>query len=408
LNPAFPAELDTCLMNALVKDPARRYTRAGDLARDLRRAAQGGSPPADFRTAATVKMPTPPRAQPPARSRMPLWPYLAFGGAAVVGLILFAALRERAPRQPLAPPPAPPVIRAAENEAAGARTAAEESDRSAAAQKKIEEEKSRLAREQASLEADRKKAARETARQKAVEEEARRPKPGTIQRRGVDNAEMVYIPAGTFTMGDTHEDGQRNEKPAHRVSLRAFWLDHTDVTNAQFAQFVRAMSLHPRAAWLNEAQGKDEHPAVHVTWDNAVAYCLWAGKRLPTEAEWEYAARGTDGRSYPWGETWDPSRARFRGNTGGQTTAPAGSYATSASPFGVLDLAGNVWQWTSSLEKPYPYVATDGREDPSAPGKRIVRGGAWQSRPEDLRTSSRWGMDPTVEEAFIGFRCAQN
>jgi formylglycine-generating enzyme required for sulfatase activity len=71
-------------------------------------------------------------------------------------------------------------------------------------------------------------------------------------------------------------------------------------------------------------------------------------------------------------------------------------------------LAGNVWQWTSSLEKPYPYVATDGREDPSAPGKRIVRGGAWQSRPEDLRTSSRWGMDPTVEEAFIGFRCAQN
>jgi serine/threonine-protein kinase len=413
LNPAFPPGLDTCLMKALAKDPARRYARAGDLPRDLRSAAVGGLVPADSRTAATVTLPTPPRVPPPTRPRMPLWPWLAAGGAAMVGLILFAAMRERIPRELPVPPPPPPVVRAAEGDAAKATAAAEEAarlkaDQSAAAQKRIEEEKARLAREQASLEADRRKAAREAARQKAAEEEARRPKPGTTQRQGVDNAEMVYIPAGTFTMGDTHGDGQRNEQPPHQVSLRAFWLDYTDVTNAQFAQFVRAVRFHPRAAWLNEAQGKDQHPVVHVTWDDAVAYCLWAGKRLPTEAEWEYAARGTDGRKYPWGETWDPSRARFRGNTGGQTTAPAGSYATSASPFGILDLAGNVWQWTGSLERPYPYVATDGREDPSAPGKRIVRGGAWESRPEDLRTSVRWGVEPTVEEAFIGFRCAQN
>ena len=402
LNPAFPAVLDACLMNALAKDPTRRYTRAGDLARDLRRGAEGGPIPADFRTAATVTMPTSPRVEPPARARMPLWPWLAAGGAVMVWLILFAALRERMPRELPVPPPAPPVVRAAEE------AARPKADQSAVAQKKTEEEKTGLAREQGSPETDRRKAAREAARQRAGEEETRRPKSGATQRRGADNAEMVYIPTGTFTMGDTHGDGLRNEKPAHQVSLRAFWLDHTDVTNAQFAHFVRAVSFHPRAAWLNEAKGKEEHPAVHVTWDDAVAYCLWARKRLPTEAEWEYAARGTDGRRYPWGDAWDPSRARFRGNTGGQTTAPAGSYAMSVSPFGALDLAGNVSQWTSSLERPYPYVATDGREDASAPGKRIIRGGAWQSRPEELRSSVRWGVEPSVEEAFIGFRCAQS
>jgi formylglycine-generating enzyme required for sulfatase activity len=185
-------------------------------------------------------------------------------------------------------------------------------------------------------------------------------------------------------------------------------VDRTEVTNTQFVQFARAAGFRPRPALLMAAQGKEDHPVVHVTWEDAVAYCRWAGKRLPTEAEWEYAARGTDGRRYPWGDTWDPSRARFEGNNGGQTTAPVGSYPAGASPFGVLDLAGNVWGWTSSLERPYPYVATDGREDPAAPGQRVTRGGGWRFRPGALRTTVRWGLEPTTQRPVIGFRCAQS
>jgi formylglycine-generating enzyme required for sulfatase activity len=133
----------------------------------------------------------------------------------------------------------------------------------------------------------------------------------------------------------------------------------------------------------------------------------------PTEREqrrerFQREARGTDARRYPWGDTWDPSRARFEGNSGGQTTAPGGSYPAGASPFGVLDLAGNVWEWTNSLERPYPYVATDGREDPTAPGPRVIRGGAWRFKPGALRTTVRWGVEPTTQRPVIGFRCAQS
>jgi formylglycine-generating enzyme required for sulfatase activity len=230
---------------------------------------------------------------------------------------------------------------------------------------------------------------------------------GSLQRRGKDNAEMVYIPAGTFTMGDTHGDGFGDEKPAHQVTLDAFWIDRTEVTNAQYARFVQASTSRPQGDWQREAAGKDLHPVVNVTWQDAVAYCRWADKRLPTEAEWEYAARGTDGRKYPWGNTWEDSRARFSGNQGNQTTAPVGSYPTGASPFGLLDLAGNVWEWTSSLYKPYPYVATDGREDLSASGSRVIRGGSWIFNPWNLRAAYRAGTDPALRNDFQGFRCSQ-
>jgi hypothetical protein len=158
------------------------------------------------------------------------------------------------------------------------------------------------------------------------------PGPGEIERRGKDNAEMLYIPAGTFTMGDTHGDGYSDEKPAHRVTVADFWLDRTEVTNVQFARFVQTGGYRPQGEWQKEASNKDQHPAVYVTWNDAVAYCRWADKRLPTEAEWEYAARGTDGRKYPWGNTWEDSRARFIGNRGNQTTAPVGSYPTGGPP----------------------------------------------------------------------------
>ncbi len=221
---------------------------------------------------------------------------------------------------------------------------------------------------------------------------------------------MVYIPAGTFTMGDTHGDGLSNEKPAHQVTLDALWIDRTEVTNTQFARFVQGSSYRPQGDWQKYGTGNNQHPVVEVTWHDAVAYCRWADKRLPTEAEWEYAARGTDGRKYPWGDTWEGSRARFSGNRGRETTAPMGSYPTGASPFGVLDLAGNVWEWVSSVYKPYPYVATDGREDPTALGWRVMRGGSWTNMPRALHSTTRVRGVPVPYGGNDnrGFRCAQD
>lgn len=225
---------------------------------------------------------------------------------------------------------------------------------------------------------------------------------GEAERLGKDNAEMVYIPAGTFTMGDTHGDGGSDEKPVHRVLVDAFWIDRTEVTNAQFARFVGAGGYAPRGDWRAEfIAGKDQHPVVNVTWHDAVAYCTWADKRLPTEAEWEYAARGLDERKYPWGNNFESSRGQFPART-----ASVGSYPSGASPFGVLDLAGNVWEWTSSLYKPYPYSSTDGREDPNVSGQRVVRGGSWNDFPMFLRSTFRLKDDPMIVHGYFGFRCA--
>ncbi|MBI2000831.1 MAG: SUMF1/EgtB/PvdO family nonheme iron enzyme [candidate division NC10 bacterium] len=370
LNPAFPAGLDVCLKRALAKDPARRYAQAADLARDLREAASGTLRPADAPGATTVKMPAHPRPRPPERRRGPQWPWLAGGGVAVAALVFALALWMRPPQRSPAPHPpsgypAPPPSQAAEEEAAKAKAAAED---------------------------------------------ARRPSAGTIQRRGKDNAEMVSIPAGTFTLGDTHGDGEADERPAHRVALQAFWMDRTEVTNGQFAQFARFArdaGIGRGGEWKMEP-GKGQHPVVRVPWRVAVAYCRWADKRLPTEAEWEYAARGPDARKYPWGNTWEDSRARFSGNSAGQATAPVGSHPSGASPFGAQDMAGNVWEWVSSLYKAYPYVVTDGRENSTAPGRHVVRGGSWFLNPWDLRSSRREFGEPGYRSAYIGFRCAQS
>jgi serine/threonine-protein kinase len=426
LNPAFSAGLEACLQKALAKDPADRHARAADVARDLRAAAGPALRPADAATAVTLKVPIPPPARLRGHRRSPWLPWLVAGGLAVAALVITLAVWLRPQDRSRAPGPAPPPSRAAGEEAARAKApgdetahlkAAEEdarrraeADRLAAERKRIEEEKARLARQQAALDAERKKAADEAARQKPAEPEARPSSAATIQRRGRDNAEMVYIPAGTFTMGDTHGDGESDERPPHRITLQAFWLERTEVTNAQFAPFARRAreaGIGRGGEWQME-QGRDLHPVVHVPWRVAVAYCRWAGKRLPTEAEWEYAARGTDGRTYPWGTAWEDNRARFSGNHGGQATSPVGSYPRGASPFGILDMAGNVWEWVSSLYKPYPYVATDGREDPAMAGRHVVRGGSWFLNPWDLRSANRDFGEPGYRSAYIGFRCAQS
>jgi formylglycine-generating enzyme required for sulfatase activity len=219
---------------------------------------------------------------------------------------------------------------------------------------------------------------------------------------------MVEIPGGTFLMGDTQGKGDSNERPAQRVTLSPYRMDQMEVTNAEFARFLRDSKegkiLDEGSRRANER--KPTYPVVNISWGVAVKYCQWVGKRLPTEAEWEFAARGADGRLYPWGDTWEGGRARSAEDGHDRGPAAVGSYPSGASPFDVLDMAGNVWEWVSSAYTKYPYLATDGREQFHLDQPHVIRGGSWFQSPWDLRTTKRESADPGHRSLYIGFRCA--
>lgn len=222
--------------------------------------------------------------------------------------------------------------------------------------------------------------------------------------------EMVTIPAGPFVMGS--DDGDEDERPAHTVELPEYQIDKYEVTNAQFALFIAETGYVTDAELAGEGKtwrsyyepGKENHPVVKVSWNDALAYCLWAGKRLPTEAEWEKAARGTDGRIYPWGNEYDPNR--LNGKDGGRrTTTPVGSFPEGASPYGVMDMAGNVWEWTDDWYQAYP-----GNPVPSpyyGQKFKVLRGGGWFDEADLVRTTNRSASIVTAANDDIGFRCAR-
>jgi formylglycine-generating enzyme required for sulfatase activity len=211
--------------------------------------------------------------------------------------------------------------------------------------------------------------------------------------------EMVLIPAGEFLMGsdlrvDAH--ARDREQPQHTLYLPNFYLAKTPITNAQYGAFVQATFRKPPEHWPDGKvpEGRGNHPIVFVSWHDAVSYCRWLSEvtgesfRLPSEAEWEKGARGTDGRIYPWGNQWDRERCNsYEGGIG--DTTPAGSYPQGASPYGVLDVAGNAWDWTRSLHRGYPYDPEDGREDPDANGQRVLRGGAFCDEAWRIRSAYR-------------------
>jgi len=237
------------------------------------------------------------------------------------------------------------------------------------------------------------------------------PKPGDTFTNPKDGTELVFIPAGEFTMGsaDTDEGALLDdEKPVHKLKVTGFWLGKYEVTNEQYRRFIRA-SGHPEPKfWDDDDLNPPKHPVVGVTWCDAVAYCEWVGGRLPTEAEWEYAARA--GKQYVYGtSTGELSHdlANIDG-TGGKDkwrcTSPVGSFP--ANPFGVHDMAGNVREMCSSLYKEYPYKENDGREDPDAEGDRVQRGGVWNLYGWDCRCAIRFWLSPTDCNWFSGFRCA--
>ena len=241
----------------------------------------------------------------------------------------------------------------------------------------------------------------------------------------LNRGEMVAIPGGPFTMGSN--DGPDDERPAHLVNVATFEIDRLPVTNGQFAEFLNAIGTHNKSGerlfddddpdarihkqgtrWIAD-KGYENHPVVEVSWPGARNYCTWRGKRLPTEAEWEKAARGSDGRKYPWGNAApDRSRARFAARF--NDTAAVDAHPAGASPYGVLDLAGNAWEWVSSAYRPYPYHANDGREDLKAGPVRATRGGGHDSPAEEITTTQRGrylSRNPAAGHHNIGFRCAK-
>lgn len=221
--------------------------------------------------------------------------------------------------------------------------------------------------------------------------------------------EMIRIPGGEFMMGN--DQGDPDERPAHPVTVAPFEIDRFEVTNALFDAFVQATGYRTEAEQAGKTQTWRTHftpdtasnPVAVVTWADAVAFCEWAGKRLPTEAEWEFAARGTDGRLFPWGNEYDPTK--FNGKASGiRGTVHVGSYPAGASPFGVDDMAGNVWEWTADWYKAYP-----GGADSQFFGEkfRVTRGGGWFDEERQVRATNRSSADPTAANDDLGFRCAR-
>lgn len=221
-----------------------------------------------------------------------------------------------------------------------------------------------------------------------------------------DNASYVRIPGGEFTMGSMPADAiEPNELPQHALSIEPFWLQQTETTNAQYARCVNAGRCTPPANTLWDQPTYANHPVTHVDWAQATTYAAWVGGRLPTEAEWEKACRGTDQRTFAWGNQ-SPTEALSNFNNNVGETMPVGSYPEGASALGLLDMSGNVWEWTSSLAEVYPYVATDGREDPNGDGERIGRGGSFFYTQFQLRCSTRTASQPADRSEHLGFRVA--
>jgi len=273
---------------------------------------------------------------------------------------------------------------------------------------------------------------------------------------------MVLVPEGPFEMGMDDAEikamikensdwspEMMKDAPLHTVHLSAFSIDTTEVTNAMFARFIADTNYQTEAEYFGWAlvfdwsdwkrvkgadwqhpagpesglKGRENYPVVQVTWRDADAYCRWAGRRLPTEAEWEKAARGTDGRIYPWGNT-DPagdlvnfadkhtsfSWSNAAVDDGAILAAPVGSYPKGISPYGALDMAGKVYEWTGDWYSP-TYYGDSPQENPQGPQtgeKRVKRGGAWGSRKVALQTSYRDAFDPQYRGDDMGFRCAKD
>jgi formylglycine-generating enzyme required for sulfatase activity len=218
---------------------------------------------------------------------------------------------------------------------------------------------------------------------------------------------MVDIPAGWFHMGSN--DGPASSRPQRYVYLDAFAIDRTEVTNSDFTAFVAATDYQAIGWDDNQLIGLAKEPVVGVLWRDADAYCRWAGKRLPTEAEWEKAARGTDGRRFPWGDKWDPVLANTAENGPGGLV-PVGIYPSGASPYGALDMAGNAAEWVADYFdfRYYSYAPSRNPQGPSEILGHGLRGGSWASPADHAQTFFRDSSHAGRPNLRVGFRCAKS
>lgn len=240
---------------------------------------------------------------------------------------------------------------------------------------------------------------------------------------------MVYIPAGEFLLGAGNNDpnSDTDETPQVTVYLDAFWLDKFEVTNRQYQTCVTAGVCAPPADFESATRYKyysdpefDDHPVINVTWSDAAAYCQWRDARLPTEAEWEKAARGGSGNIYPWGDTFEDMHSNYCASTimcpdepedGFIDTAPVGSFPAGASPYGAYDMAGNVNEWVADWYDPHYYISLEsGTENPTGPevgDEHGIRGGSAGLNATKLRTTNRGAAKSGSYGYYGGFRCAQ-
>jgi formylglycine-generating enzyme required for sulfatase activity len=233
-----------------------------------------------------------------------------------------------------------------------------------------------------------------------------------------DRQAMTWIPSGSFLMGSPPDEaGRKADEPSHTVSIaRGFWMNQTEVTNAAYRRFLRANLAwqkdqvpanysdgHYLADWQGTAypEGSANYPVVRVSWYAARAYCEWTGGRLPTEAEWEYGARAGTTTMFWWGDAFDPDRVNV------SSSLAAVGDGRRKNPWGVVDILGNVWEWTSSRKADYPYNVEDGREDARADGPRIARGGGYSSGARFVRSAHRMAEARERCSDLIGFRCVR-
>jgi eukaryotic-like serine/threonine-protein kinase len=259
------------------------------------------------------------------------------------------------------------------------------------------------------------------------------PKAGSTRVVDKDGMQQVFVPGGPFAMGTDDATAPAEEKPKHVVALDACWMDQTEVTNAMFNKFASSTGYQteaqkdgmgfayingqwkdvPGADWLHPQgpsstiKNRSNHPVVQVTWNDARAYCRWAGRHLPTEAQWEKAARGGDGRKYPWGED-QPNPALLNFDQQIHETTQVGLYPTGASVYGALDMAGNVWEWAVDWYDATYYLSSPGSNPvgPITGQARVVRGGSWFDPADSVRTTIRLKLDAPSRGSNIGFRCA--
>jgi formylglycine-generating enzyme required for sulfatase activity len=238
------------------------------------------------------------------------------------------------------------------------------------------------------------------------------PEPGPVSNEKPIEGDMVEIPAGPFIRGTA--SGGFDEQPQRTIHLDTFSIDRHEVTNYQYQRFVTATGHRKSgppsryAKSIGRMRGVNQ-PAVYVSWDDAAAYCQWKGMRLPTEAEWEKAMRGTDGRLWPWGNQERPNGANWaRVQDGHDVTAPVGSFQTDKSPFGVMDGAGNVMEWVGDWYGETYYKEAPERNPPSPEfgTYRVLRGGGYTTTGGDIRVTSRSKMMQDFRDETIGFRCA--